>query len=144
MAPPTTFLFLEARAMNSFEPISSEPSGAPMPFDRQSEMESQPAQSSAGEMPSAAHAFITRAPSMCSLMPRACTASPSSSRYSFESTRPPHLFCVFSTHTRRVTGKCGFSSRMASSTSAMAIVPSGWVRTTRGWIPATVALPPCP
>ena len=50
-------------------------------------------------------------PSQCSLRPSLLQVCPSCCSQGRGSATPPHLLCVFSTATRRVTGRWGSSSR---------------------------------
>ena len=52
--------------MNAAEPHTRDPAGAPSPFDRQNETESNPSTQRAAGMPLATTAFHRRAPSRCS------------------------------------------------------------------------------
>jgi len=52
--------FLRAEAMNSAEPTTADPTGAPSPFEKQTEAESTGAATSAGERPPAMAAFQIR------------------------------------------------------------------------------------
>ena len=61
--------------MSSAEPATSEPTGAPSPFDRQHETVSNGAAHCAAGIPLASTAFQMRAPSRCRRRPRARAAS---------------------------------------------------------------------
>ena len=67
-------------AMNSAEPTTADPTGAPRPFEKQTEAESTGAATSAGLRPLATAAFQIRAPSRCTRMPCAWAKSASSAR----------------------------------------------------------------
>ena len=69
MPPPKSLRLRRAEAMNSSEPTTAEPTGAPSPFEKQTEAESTWAATSAGERPAAIAAFQMRAPSRCTRMP---------------------------------------------------------------------------
>lgn len=94
--PPRAFLKRRQRAINSLGPTMTEPTGAPRPFERHKLTVSHAATIREGGTPSAAAAFIKRAPSMCNANPRRLHKAPSWSMYSGETTRPPNRLCEFS------------------------------------------------
>src|SRR6266436_1414975 len=66
--PPKIFLNFLARSINSASPATIDPTGAPRPFEKQTDTESAHEAYSLGDMPDAALAFQIRAPSRWSLM----------------------------------------------------------------------------
>src|SRR5215468_3739819 len=74
MPPPTIFRTRRARATNSREPHTREPTGAASPLERQKVMESTGRAKSATGRPRATAALKMRAPSRCTATPWACAA----------------------------------------------------------------------
>ena len=66
MPAPYRLRHTRACAMRSAEDTNTDPTGAPSPFDRQTDTVSKPAASSARVRPLATAAFHSRAPSRCS------------------------------------------------------------------------------
>ena len=93
---------MRAFSMNSREPASMDPTGAPSAFDRQNITESNLRVMSATERPSAVAALKIRAPSRCTGIPAACARSQMSSATSSGYTVPPCMLCVLSSSIRPV------------------------------------------
>ena len=88
--------------MNAFDPATSEPTGAPNPFERQNITESTFFAITATWSPSAVAALKIRAPSKCTLSPSLCASSQISFRRSVGYTVPPAMLLVFSRQTSAV------------------------------------------
>ena len=71
MPPPKRVRYARACAMTLAGPHSTEPTGAPRPFDRQNMTVSAAATSCRGSVPNATAAFQIRAPSTCTRNPPA-------------------------------------------------------------------------
>ena len=89
------------------EPTTSEPTGAPSPFDRHTDSTSAHAPYDASGTPVATWAFQSRAPSRCTPMPTDVAQVRSASRSASGSTAPPAKLWVFSTETAAVRTKNG-------------------------------------
>ena len=124
--PPTRCFQRHASSMNSAEPQSTAPRGAPRPLVKSSQTESAPAVISFAVMPAATTAFISRAPSMCVAMPLSCAIWNTADRRSSGQSVPPPRLAVCST-SRRV---CGGELRRFSRSEAFSVSASNW--------------PPCP
>ena len=72
--PPMRDRCARASAITSAAPQSSEPTGAPRPFDRQNIIVSAAARRSRGDVSSAIAAFQIRAPSTCTRKPPSCAS----------------------------------------------------------------------
>ena len=75
--PPAILRIRRARATNSRLPVTTDPTGAESPLERQNVTESATDASSDGGTPSATEALKIRAPSMCTAMPFARATSTS-------------------------------------------------------------------
>ena len=135
MPPPSIFRTRRARATNSREPHTSEPTGAPRPLDRQKVSESTGRAKSATGRPSATAALNRRAPSRCTGTPAAWAAAATASISSGVQQVPPWRLWVFSTATSPVIGMWMLLGRMCSRTC------SG-VRKPRAVLTGSVCTPP--
>ncbi len=79
MPPPSTLRQRCARSISAPLPTSTEPTGAPSPFEKQIDTESNGAHSSAIARPDATAALHTRAPSRCAASPRLRASATASS-----------------------------------------------------------------
>src|SRR6185369_13017572 len=96
MPPPTIFLQRCAPAISAREPTSAEPIGAPSPFEKQTDTESNGAAIARavvrGSPPSAVAALKRRAPSRWVDRPRCFAIAHAASRYEIGCALPPIVF----------------------------------------------------
>ena len=127
--------------MNSREPASAAPTGAPSPLVKSIHAESKGAAHSRAATPLATTAFSRRAPSRwVARRWRRATSVTARTRDSGQIEPPPRLL-VCSTHTRRLRGKWRKSGRMPASTAAASNCPRG-PSSGRVFTPASAAGPP--
>ena len=120
MPPPRRLRSTRARAMRSAGPASSDPTGAPRPFDRQHVTVVAGAERSATVVPVATAALNRRAPSRWTGTPTAATAASRSSGHG----RPPEARWVSSTHTTEGAGHRCAAASTRWATSPGSSVPS--------------------
>ena len=128
--------------MTSLGPQSTDPIGAPSPFDRQNMSVSAGAASSAGLTPSATAAFQMRAPSTCTASPASRAGFVTASTSARDSGRPLAGMCVFSSVSALITGRWCSWSATAAATSAGSSDPSSSASGC-SWSPASVAVAAC-
>ena len=143
MPPPSTLRARAAAGSVAASITSTEPTGAPRPFDRQMLTVSKGAAYSAALTPVAATALNSRAPSRCILRPCRSQNSRTARMCSSGTTTPPQWLCVCSRHTSRVGAQCTSASVWTySSIFSRSSVPSGESNTRScTWLSADAA--PC-
>ena len=104
MAPPMRCFHCQAFRINSEDPASTAPTGAPRPLLRSIHRVSKDSAYVFGAMPDATVAFKSRAPSMCVKVPFSCARSHTARICSRGHIRPPGIFVVCSTQTSRKGG----------------------------------------
>ena len=114
--PPTILRTRRARAMKSREPHTTEPTGAPSPFDTQNVTESTWRAKSLADRRSATAALKSRAPSRWTGTPAPWATAATASISSGVQQVPPCRLCVFSRQTSPVGGTWMFGGRRASRT----------------------------
>ena len=128
MPPPIRFRSTRARATRSADPASSEPTGAPRPFDRHDVTVATPADRWARVVPVATEALNSRAPSRWTGTPTATTAASRSRGQG----RPPEARWVSSTQTAAGRGQRCSAPATSQATSSGSSVPSA-SSTTCSW-----------
>ncbi len=123
MAPPRRCFHCQARSMKSAGPARTPPTGAPRPLLRSSQTESNEAANSFAGTPEATAAFRRRAPSMCASAPHSWAAWQTSWTCLSGQTRPPPMFVVCSTETRRKGGRWREACQMVSRTCRAVNMP---------------------
>ena len=116
MPPPSILRTRRARAMNSAGPQTTEPTGAPRPFETQKVTESTSRAKSRAGRPSATAALKSRAPSRCTGTAAPWATAATAAISSGVQHVPPCRLWVFSTHTRPVWGTWMLEGRRASRT----------------------------
>src|SRR5262245_23521714 len=116
--PPTILRTRRARATNSREPQTRDPTGAASPLERQKVMESTGRAKSATGRPRATAALKMRAPSRCTATPWAWAAAATGPISSGVQHEPPCRLWVFSRQTRPVAGMWMLLGRTFSRTWA--------------------------
>ena len=101
--PPSRCFQRQTSSMNSREPAITPPIGAPRPFEKSIQAESQPAAMSRAAMPVATVALSSRAPSIWVARPFALAIFTTSSSAAFFQIVPPPILAVCST----LTTVCG-------------------------------------
>ncbi len=101
--PPRRCFQRQTSSMKSREPAITAPTGAPSPFEKSIQAESQPAVMSRAAMPEATQAFMSRAPSMWVARPPDRAIFTTSSRLALFQIVPPPILAVCST----LTTVCG-------------------------------------
>ena len=101
--PPSRCFQRQTSSMNSLLPAMTAPTGAPRPFEKSIQAESQPDAMSRAEIPVATQAFNSRAPSMWVASPLAAAIFTTSSSAAFFQMVPPPILAVCST----LTTVCG-------------------------------------
>ena len=104
MPPPNILRRRCARFISSRLPATTEPIGAPSPFEKHIDTVSKYRAYSTGSKPVATQAFMSRAPSRCIRRPASLATWCSSATASTGQIAPPPRLCVFSTTTTAVRG----------------------------------------
>src|SRR3954469_12159014 len=127
--------------MSSCGAATTEPPGAPRPFDNETIATSNGAASSATEHPETIAAFQRRAPSRYVEIPRGAAGGATAVASAGGTTTPPARLWVFSTSTSVVGGYigCAFGLTAASNSAGGNDPP---LPISVSWTPAVAALPP--